>query len=241
VIAFMDQKPYRVALERDANGSARYVVTDVPAVPIEIACILGDTIQNLRSSLDHLTNHLLAVRHGVDAHTDEFNFPTPNDAKAHAQYREKKAGMIKPEAFAALCALESFKGGKGHAFWLLNRLNNIDKHRLILATASMHRSINIGGMGFRQLLRHQGQDPAAHGPLDAFYSIEPKVRKPAAVGDVVLDGKVDELEVDVDRDFGFELVLHEPGVIDCQSLGDTVVGFGRLVRETLAAFKVHLA
>src|SRR4051794_5670012 len=59
--AFYTAQPYSVGTRRDPQTAKLiYYLSDVTAIPITVACICGDVIQNLRSSLDHLAYDLWA-------------------------------------------------------------------------------------------------------------------------------------------------------------------------------------
>ena len=55
---------------------------------------------------------------------------------------------MRQDAIDAIRALEPYKGGKGENLWVLHRLNNIDKHRLIVTVGSSFQSVDVGTIMF---------------------------------------------------------------------------------------------
>ncbi len=54
-----------IIFKDDPNtGDRSYCVVSVPAIPLEIASMVGDILSNLRSSLDHTAYHLVEVGTG---------------------------------------------------------------------------------------------------------------------------------------------------------------------------------
>jgi len=49
-------------------------------------------------------------------------------------------------AINAIDTTEPYQGGKGHSLWVLHKLNNIDKHRLLITVGSAYRSFNVGAV-----------------------------------------------------------------------------------------------
>jgi len=110
------------------------VITDpVPTDPISV--IIGDVLHNLRSALDHLA-YALAVKHTNPLPDDiakESEFPifASNNVNAIA----KRIRGMDPGAQAVMERLQPYQRGKDSALdplWMLYKLSNIDKHRLLL-------------------------------------------------------------------------------------------------------------
>lgn len=237
--AFLATKPYRVVHQVNANtGQHECAVSFVAPVPSDIACIIGDCIQNLRSALDHLANQLLLVQIGAISTNENLNFPI---AGSRQKYESVIARSIQPrvrsDAFAAIQRLEAYKGGNGHEFWTLNRLNNIDKHRLLLAVGSGNRSINLGGIMWRSARRHWFHEEwtTILPPMNMF--LRPADNQcPLEIGDVLLTG-VDPSDVDPDVDFRFDIALNEPQIVEGKAVIETLKHFSDLVRATIISFK----
>lgn len=84
------------------------------------------------SALDHLAYQLVCSDTGDNPPNPNWiYFPISDDA---SKYRQKKSGKIAGAAqatFDAIDGLKPYKGGND-LIWKLYRLNNIEKHRLLL-------------------------------------------------------------------------------------------------------------
>jgi hypothetical protein len=144
--SFFASTPYKVATKRDPNTRKLiYYVARVSPTPVHLAIIAGDVIQNLRSALDHLVYQLFLVgTKGTKGLGRHVSFFIAADA---ARYQSGLRGTlqgVRPEAIDALSAIEPYCGGKGHQLWVLQELNNIDKHRLLVTVGSGFQSVNLG-------------------------------------------------------------------------------------------------
>ena len=74
--AFLDGQPYTISTKNDLQTRKLiYYVADVRSVPLSIAAITGDVIQNLRSALDHLAYELVVVGTGSAGPHTRVYFP----------------------------------------------------------------------------------------------------------------------------------------------------------------------
>ena len=117
-------------------------------IPIKLSMILGDALNNMRSSLDHLVCRFVELHNGkVGKH---HAFPIFSDAATYDervnQIRGKKdrSGPLDgipadgPER-ALIEKVQPYHQGKDwreHPLWILNRMTNFDKHRDIHIAAS---------------------------------------------------------------------------------------------------------
>jgi hypothetical protein len=97
-------------------------------------CAAGDVVNNLRSALDHLVFQLIDV-HSPNAAPEVFErcaFPIcKNQAAYEKGKRQGRLEGMSPSAIRLIDTSKPYKGGND-ALWILNELNNICKHRLIL-------------------------------------------------------------------------------------------------------------
>ncbi|MET0514685.1 MAG: hypothetical protein ABW047_05080 [Nitrospiraceae bacterium] len=69
-------------------------------------------------------------------------FPiSDNQAKYETDGRRQIEG-VKPEAIAVIDAIRPYKGGN-ERLWQLHKLNNVDKHRLLIMVGSAFQTVNI--------------------------------------------------------------------------------------------------
>src|SRR5258708_1036378 len=114
-------KPYILIKKIDpSSGQVHYYLSRMEPIPSVISAATGDALQNLRSALDHLTNHLLLVRLGTPTTDEQLNFPISNGAKEHKAVLDGKVQRLRRDAIEALRSVDAYKGGKGHKFWVLN-------------------------------------------------------------------------------------------------------------------------
>jgi hypothetical protein len=242
---FLASDPYKVVKKPDVQAEKhRYEIESITPIPIEIPAIFGDVIQNLRSALDHLTNQLCARHAGQVSVDEEFNFPIFNNVARHqATFRQNSKIRCDPEAWKALERIQSYKNGEGHRFWVLNRLNNIDKHRLVLTVGSAHTSTNWGEP-FRQYsqdmvdklpekYRHTFRKPDIYKPVE-------EVRCPLKVGDVLIGGLPAKTQFEPERDFKFDILINEPNLFPKEPLVAIAKVFHSLVHDTIVDFRRFL-
>jgi hypothetical protein len=142
VKAFLSGKPYIIGTKRDAETRRLvYYLTSVASTPICFSTIAGDAIQNLRSALDHLAYQLVIVGPGKTPSTHT-SFPITDNVETYKRWRMRTKGMH-ADAIRRIDELEPYKGGND-TLWRIYKLDNIDKHRMLLTAGSAYRSVNIG-------------------------------------------------------------------------------------------------
>ena len=245
VKAFLDTAPYKIGTKREPHSRKLiYYMASLEPVPWRVSALAGDVLNNLRSALDHLAFQLFFA--GTGKPGDSFKhvyFPIADDAakfKAKSPRQVRGMGTV---AMNAIGALEPYKGGKGHQFWLLHNLNNVDKHRLLIAAGSAFRSVNLGAHAMALHREFLSQLPDEMDPwvkegglptLDAFFRPADRLC-PLKVGDELLidapDAKPNE-----EIGFRFEIAISEPGIVDGEPIVETLRVFTQLVEGTLSSF-----
>lgn len=136
--AFLATDFYRLRFEADQREGRMKVLFDSLHEPDKrVNAVIGDAVGNLRSALDYLVVALAAPLAGS---TEGLGFPFANDDKGFSGEVRSKRTLGFAEAAIQdyfIQEVQAYNGGKGHALWVLNKLRNIDKHRLLVATASM--------------------------------------------------------------------------------------------------------
>jgi hypothetical protein len=239
IVAFMATNPYKVLAKHDAQTRKPvYYLADVQPVPAEIPVILGDAIHGLRTALDHLAQQLYLVGSGASVSRRETSFFIAPKASEYKRVVGGKVEKMRREAIEALAALEPYKGGKGNDFWILHGLNNIDKHRSLMAAGSSYRSVDI----FPVLLAKMPEPMrSAFGTISQSLFIKPADNLcPLKTGDELLIGDVDEA-LNADVQFTFDVALHEPEIIEPGPMLEIVQRLADLVGNTVKAFRPLLA
>ena len=179
-----DMKESLVALHGNAISPERYIQPLKSTlgenieytVSFDSLAAAGDVVSNLRGSLDHLLYQLAEVRLGaIPLHTlKKLQFPI---CKKLATYKEAMGGIVEfihPEAVKLIDELKPYKDGN-EPLWLLNELNNISKHRMLLTIGPVLRCKakwiqSISGV---DTLRYEVDDPHFIGiyakPADKAY------------------------------------------------------------------------
>jgi hypothetical protein len=244
VSAFFANKPYVIGTKRNPDTRQLiYYLVSIRDVPARLTLILGDALFNLRSALDHLAYQLVLVG-GVMQPNSQHCFPivdTDDPSRYETERRRKVTGM-RQDAIDAIDALKPYKTGD-ETLWLLHRLNNVDKHRIVLAVFSRFRSLDLGGYVFRQMQRQFSGDPNfAHlvaGPApEAFFREGGKVM-PLKEGDELFIDTPDA-EVDEQLQFRFDIAFRHPQIVEGQSLLETLVKMADVVENVILAFKPQL-
>lgn len=102
------------------------MAVEPPDIPVDLSAVVGDTLYNLRSCLDHLVWQLVLL-----------NSKTPNRGNAfpifinkveYEKWKQTKLKGISAEATAIIHSIQPCNGG-GPTLWFLEELCNIDKHR----------------------------------------------------------------------------------------------------------------
>ena len=145
------------------------VTAKEPLRAYPISLILGDVIQDFRSSLEHLA-FALALAH-TKPMTDEIarnsQFPIVGDVNSKGvagsgevmfdSQRAKLIGAIHPDAQAIIKFFQPYQSGapfREHPLWWLSELPNIDKHRLVHVVVT-----SIDGIDFFPERSNEWQQP----------------------------------------------------------------------------------
>jgi hypothetical protein len=236
--AFLDSKPYKVGAERDPDTRKMvYYVVHVEDVHTDITQIAGDALASMVSILDHLAYRLfLTAKTGGDGR--HVYFPITKNATNAAEYvaeRKRKVKDIPPAIVADLDALEPYKGGKGHQLWVLNELNNLAKHRDLIAVGSRFRSVDVGSIGIALLEKQLGLSL----PRMPLFLRPANPLCPLKVGDVLFTDAVDA-EPNPQMEFSFDVALNEPQIIHAEPLIEAVHQLAGAVDGIVGQFAKYL-
>ncbi len=139
-------------LDPDPNDPTHlFVKSGIDPIPVDpFSLMIGDVVQNLRNSLDHLVFALAKV------YTCKFpeeiarktQFPIIGDETSKGEvgsgsnmFRDNAVQMLQaldPKAKEEIERLQPYQRGmnfRSHPLWQLNELSNIDKHRMLHITA----------------------------------------------------------------------------------------------------------
>lgn len=250
--AFFDSNPYEIGTQRDPQTRRLiYYVAGVREVPPPISLAAGDIIHNLRGALDHLAFQLYLIGPGGQAGGagSRIYFPIADDVAKYKAEAPRKIKGLAPAAIKAIDAIEPYKGGqtdKSDTLWRLEKMNNIDKHRLLITIGSQFRSVDVGGDLQRGL-----QEAIAKGPpeLATTFGTVPKMdlflqpgnrQFPLKAGDQLFMTPPDA-EVDQNRQFRFEVAFGEKQIVEGQPLIETLQHMANMVDNLVISFKPLLS
>jgi hypothetical protein len=236
---FIKSNPYKIGTKTDPQTSKLiYYITSVEQPGDTIATTVGDILQNLISTLDHLAYQLVCVGKGHDGPFTYVYFPI---ADSPTKYEATKLGKIKgmrPVAIKAIDAIKPYKGGND-LLWCLYKLNNVDKHRLLVTVGSAFRSVNLGAH-IHQMMNSMWSEKGITLPMLDFY-VKPADRLfPLKAGDeLFIDAP--NAKVNEKMQFVFEVAFGEPRIIEGQPLLKTLHEFKNLVDGIVTSLSPILA
>jgi hypothetical protein len=216
--SFLNAAPYKVGYRHDpATRKLIYYVAAVDSTPDYLPLIAGDVTQNLMSALDHLAYQIVCRDTGDNPPNPNWiYFPIADDLQ---KYEAKKAGKMQGASgatFAAIDALKPYKGGND-SLWSLYRLNNVEKHRLLLTVGSQAAGMNLG-----QLMAGHLRGTFPDGAVEAFETMDLYLNPadkgfPLQPGFELYIGAPHE-EPNPKQKFRFDVVVNEPGICEGKPL-----------------------
>jgi len=162
------------------------------------------------------------------------------------QYNENKSWQLKgisDEALQTIDAMKPYRDGNDQ-LWRLHRLNNIDKHRLLIAVGSAFRSFDFAAIA-RGHTRKQATDwPEPEHVREAFAKM-PKMTLFYKPADRMCPLKVgDELFVDApdaefnpEIQFRFDIALAETGIVEGEEIMETLQGMVSAVKNAVTTLE----
>jgi hypothetical protein len=143
-IRHFSQNPGEVIPEEEPNtGRIILKFTERVPIPTAIPLIIGDALQNLRSSLDYLVWELVLTSNNNP--TDKHMFPICDSLESFEdQLRRHRLDGVAPEAIAEIQGLQPYQDGQNKEkapIRVLDTFTNINKHRrLLIAVLAAHHS-----------------------------------------------------------------------------------------------------
>lgn len=151
---YLQSGAFSTYIEPDMEArTATYRLKVTAPIPINLRILAGEVITHLRSALDHLVWQLALLDGKTPSNGSQFPiFETKNDfRKSVARY----LSSISPEIREIIFDLQPFNlvNPKEHLLWILNRLANDDKHRLLtivnINTVGIQIPLHPDGMSFQ--------------------------------------------------------------------------------------------
>jgi hypothetical protein len=232
IVAFHQTGPYQVVIEDDPQTRKRTAklggaLTPIPpAVPL----IMGDVVHALRCSLDYFAYA------AVPAPTEQTMFPVLRAARVPkaAELRSLVDGRLKgasKQLRQAVVDHEPYLGGKGESVWLVNHLDIVDKHRLLLTVGTAYTSMRFDAAASLRDLADWTKDLP---PMPI--GLRPAHRYPVQAGQPLFTADVEAFEKHQDLAFAFDVAFGEPPPL----AGEPVVATLRRLHDDVAALLQQL-
>jgi hypothetical protein len=136
IAAWVEEGPYRTWSEPDVDRTKKVLCVEVLGTPpAELSLVIGDCLHNLRCSLDNLVLELAIARNkGRPVSSNiESTSGFPIFIKENPSKLDDMLRGINPRAKTVIEGLQPYTRGeraKIDPLWWLNKLENMDKHRL---------------------------------------------------------------------------------------------------------------
>lgn len=245
--AYVASNPYRVTATRDA-GTRRlhYVVAQVPPLNADVPLAIGDALHNLRSALDHTAYQIVLkstngkgppVKKGGPF--QNIYFPIVESEDRLKEAFDKRMAGAPVDVWKILGDIKPYKGGND-PLWRLSRLNNIDKHRLLLTSGSLSGGFNVGPQ-IAKMLHLDLRRLEAGGDL---HSMNLYVRPannlfPLKVGDVLFKSEPNA-ELDPKLQLSIRIAFGEPDVLDGGEIVPNLKTMADAVEDCIERLADHL-
>ncbi len=224
---FLQSNPYEIIpYDEPDTGDLIFKVKVSAQPPLRWGAIVGDTIHNLRSSLDLLVCEL--VRANGEKVKPNTGFPVFKSATASANaFKSGPPGQVKGAPKAAVDLIKKAKpyDGGNDALWRLHQLDIADKHKLLIAVGSAHRNVivDFGAIHRNSIASHFGVDPSEI--PSAPIAIRPADRQfPLKDGAEVfrMATAVRGSDMDMNPQFTFEIAFGEGEIVKGEPLLETL-------------------
>jgi len=182
--------------------------------------------------LDHLAYRLFTVGPGNGTEGRHIHFPITDSLDQHEIDKVRKTEGLDQRAKDLIDDVKPYREGN-KILWKIHKLNNIDKHRLLVTVGSSFGSLDLGA---HMIASMREAFPDRNIPsLSAFFNPVDNLF-PLKVGDeLFIDGP--NAKPNLDMQFKFELVLDEPGLVEGESLIEIIDSMIDEVEGLIPKFK----
>jgi hypothetical protein len=230
--AFRDDNPYTIGRTHDHNTQRLFFFFEncKPLAP-EFSILVGEALYQLRSSLDYLVWQLFVKDRIAPPPKSGFPiFTTPQGYKARAGTMIKGIGAGASKRIESFQPFQSAKPHTEHPLWVLQELNNTDKHRLLIVARAI--------VSFRTTVEVRMK-------LDAFdvarkqVRFSPNLRTPLIIEDGTQLGSIltDNPEKEVDFKFATEIAIKEVALTKDYAALPLLKQLSRYVGAAVKSFK----
>lgn len=134
ITAWRGRNPSPCDIQRIRNEATQrwdWTVVNAEPAPAEWGAIIGDAVTNYNSALDITYNQTVEA---ITGRRCKDNFPIWNDRAHFEKTADVRLANAPPEVAELIRRYEPFDGGASSAFRVVRRLDNQNKHALLLTT-----------------------------------------------------------------------------------------------------------
>lgn len=136
--------------------------------------------------------------------------PKPGDWKSLVTSKLKGAPI---DVLTAVKALQAHLGGKGERLWILDQLDIIDKHKLVLVTIGRNAAVTIDVARYMQVEHPEAVD--SHDMPPVTFVLNKKGRDVLEPGTELFGSDAPKgLHFETDPKFTFEITLGQPQIVE---------------------------
>ena len=238
VCAFWDAHPFEVEMVgAPLTGPGSFRVKRMAPVPESIALIAGDAAHNIRSALDHFAWSAVPLnqRGRQTCFPVWSNTSVPTPAKWRKQVFHQLQGA-ETDLIEEVVKFEPWDTGRDSLLWVINELDRIDKHRLLLTCGafvhnwSITQHIDVTNPPLH-ILERMARAYAA----DMNDETSRQVTFALKAGDLLIrdfpNAKRNE-----NIKFFIEVAIDEPGICEREPLSELLLTSVAKVRQTIKRF-----
>lgn len=137
VAGFGDRHPYEFFEEFNPESGDHFARVKVLRDPLPMWSVLvGDALQNMRASLEHLVFSLTLAYSGEPDRPEDVSFPITDTPGKFEAIRKQRIGLMHPDAQAVIQRLQPYHrdGAKHDYLMVLDDLARVDRHRTLHLT-----------------------------------------------------------------------------------------------------------
>ena len=168
---FLRADSYRLWVEPGESPSEYWVKYETKPLPAAVPLLIGDIVHNLHVPLDHIASEIVNRHRGG---AGRLHFPTnvTRELVAKSKHLERIAEAAPKLRDVILDQVRPYKTDN-YALWALGKLDNVDKHRLLIPTLGITEPKEISavddhGNGVRDITLEFGANQSFN--LAGFYS-----------------------------------------------------------------------
>jgi len=186
--------PFQIRHDYDEQrGHLVWRLVNCKPPSLRLGVLVGEVVHHLRSALDHAVFQLIESNGKTPG--NKSGFPIFSDVKGYRSKRRKMIRGVSAAAEARIELLQPFHKGaafREHPLWILQNLNNTDKHRLLAITVAFTGFSGEGTLEFEPPLtvshgafvKMMARTPVVEG--EELLRIQTTQRRAAIKGDIPL-------------------------------------------------------